>query len=335
MRASIQAVAEEAGVSVSTVSRAFAKPDLVLPATRAKVMKAARKLDYRISRSASALKSGQSFRVALLTSGESTSWFNAHVFAGLNSVLHPAGYDISMFEMNSASQRREFFANLPVQRNADAVVVNSFNIDPKEVSRLAEMGVPIIGINVPGTDGFDATVSIDDRASMAAAAEHLVSIGHRRIAYVDGIDRVSDGLEYSASQRLEGFKDVCRRHPDVEPQLVSITHDRLFANTVANHILSASPAPTAVCFQYDEFAIPVLCRLRQFGRRIPEDLSVTGFDDIGLAEQIGLTTLKQDPRATGELAGRKVLAAIDGEAMDTPHETFPARLMLRETTAPV
>lgn len=81
-KASIQAVAKEAGVSVSTVSRTFAKPDLVLPETRDKVMAAAEKLDYSISRSAAALKSGQSFRIALLASETITTWFNANILQG-------------------------------------------------------------------------------------------------------------------------------------------------------------------------------------------------------------------------------------------------------------
>lgn len=88
MKASIQAVAAEAGVSISTVSRTFAKPNLVLPETRSKVMAAAEKLDYRISRSAAALKTGQSFRVALLMSDSISTWFNSNTYAGLDSVLH-------------------------------------------------------------------------------------------------------------------------------------------------------------------------------------------------------------------------------------------------------
>ena len=89
-KASIQAVAREAGVSVSTVSLTFAKPDLVLPETRDRVMTAAEKLDYSVSRSAAALKSGQSFRIALLASETITTWFNANIFAGLDSAPRPS-----------------------------------------------------------------------------------------------------------------------------------------------------------------------------------------------------------------------------------------------------
>lgn len=101
-KASIQAVAREAGVSVSTVSRTFAKPDLVLPETRDRVMAAAEKLDYSVSRSAAALKSGQSFRIALLASETIASWFNSNIFAGLDSALRPSGYDTVPYPMRNA-----------------------------------------------------------------------------------------------------------------------------------------------------------------------------------------------------------------------------------------
>lgn len=204
-KASIQAVAREAGVSPSTVSRTFAKPDLVLPETRERVMAAARKLDYHISRSAAALKSGQSFRVALLTSESIATWFNATVYAGLSSVLQPAGYDIAVFPMANTDDRRAFFETLPVRRNADAVIVSSFNIDPAEVGQLKRMGVPIVGVNIPSPDGFDAGVSIDDRAAERTAVEHLVALGHRRIAFV-GYGESTDlqDLRFSASARLRG-----------------------------------------------------------------------------------------------------------------------------------
>ena len=92
-RAGIREVAKAAGVSISTVSRAFTRPELVSERTRRKVLETADKLDFNISRSATSLKSGQSYRVAMLMNEEITSWFNTEVFAGIESVMHNAGYD--------------------------------------------------------------------------------------------------------------------------------------------------------------------------------------------------------------------------------------------------
>lgn len=340
-RASIQAVAREAGVSVSTVSRTFAKPDLVLPETRERVMTAAEKLNYRISRSAAALKSGQSFRIALLFSESIITWFNSRIYAGLDSVFHPAGYDISVFSMTSADERRKFFTDLPVLRNADAVVVSSFNIEPDEARKLKAMNVPIVGINIPSNDGFDAGVSIDDHAAEHIAVDHLVALGHQRIAYI-GYDEMDDrsALRYSASARLQGFMDDCNSYPGVTPMPLSLDHAGDPANAVLNCIISASPAPSAVCLCDDELAIPALFRLRQYGRRIPQDLSLIGFDDNLYASSLGLTTLHQDPYAMGAKAAQKTLALIasDGKhpsaAAEPRFETPQVQLMLRETTAP-
>ena len=95
-KAGIREVAKAAGVSISTVSRAFRRPELVSDRTRRKVLETADKLDFNISRSATSLKSGQSFRVAMLMNEEITSWFNTEVFAGIDSIMHDAGYDVSL-----------------------------------------------------------------------------------------------------------------------------------------------------------------------------------------------------------------------------------------------
>lgn len=337
-KASIQAVAREAGVSPSTVSRTFAKPDLVLPETRERVMAAASKLDYRISRSAAALKSGQAFRVALLISDSIATWFNANVYAGLDSVFHPAGYDIAVFPMSNSADRREFFTTLPVRRNADAVIVSSFDIDPAQVAKLKDMNVPVVGINIPSNDGFDAGVSIDDHAAEANAIEHLIALGHRRIAFVGYDDRSnSKQLRFSASARLQGMLDVCAAHADegVEALPLLIGPCENPAGEALNLALTASPAPTAIAMNDDDLAVPTLFRLRQYGRQVPGDLSLVGFDDTPTAAAIGLTTLHQDPFAMGALAARKALALMSGEPLSQPFETAEARLVLRETTAPL
>ena len=332
-KASIQAVARKAGVSVSTVSRTFAKPDLVQPDTRNRVLAAAELLDYRVSRSAAALKSGQTLRVALLASERISTWFNANVFAGLDSALRPAGYDIAPFPMSNADDRQRFFEDLPVRRNADAVIVSSFNIEPDEVTRLKAMHVPVIGVNIPSPDGFDAGVSIDDRDASRRTAEHLIALGHRHIAFVGGTSTRS-GMRFSSEARLQGIVDACEQHDDVSVMSLSVDRTSLDSNDALNAILTAGPKLTAVCFQDDELALPVLYRLRQYGRQVPQDLSIIGFDDIELAAQMGLTTIHQDPFAMGVLAAEKTLAAIGEDSMASPFETPDTPLILRETTAP-
>ncbi|MDU2572911.1 MAG: LacI family DNA-binding transcriptional regulator [Bifidobacterium breve] len=332
-KASIQAVAKEAGVSVSTVSRTFAKPDLVLPETRDKVMAAAEKLDYSISRPAAALKSGQSFRIALLASETITTWFNANIFAGLDSVLRPAGYDTVAYPMRNAEERHDFFADLPVRRNADAVIVSSFNIEPAEVGRLKHMHVPIIGINIPSTDGFDSGVSIDDRTATRAAVEHLIALGHRGIAFVGGTPAETN-MRYSAESRLQGVLDAQAAHPELTVTNLQVPRGATETSAALNAVLTAPAGTTAFCFEDDELALPVLYRLRQYGKRVPQDISIVGFDDVEMSQAVGLTTMHQDPFAMGADAGRMALEAIAGGPIEPAFIQPDVPLVLRETTAP-
>ena len=199
-KAGIREVAKAAGVSISTVSRAFAHPEVVSEKTRHKVLQAADQLDFNISRSAAALKSGQTFRVALLMNEEITSWFNTQIFAGINSIMHDAGYDISVFQhIDTADMRRKFFTDLPVRRNVDAVFVASFAIDEKEVEQLKRIRVPIIGINTPSIDGFDASISIDDENGMYTATQHLLNLGHKHIVYA--CSAASESMDSSMDAR--------------------------------------------------------------------------------------------------------------------------------------
>ena len=208
-RAGIREVAKAAGVSISTVSRAFTRPELVSERTRRKVLETADKLDFNISRSATSLKSGQSYRVAMLMNEEITSWFNTEVFAGIESVMHNAGYDVSLFQhVDTAENRRDFFTNLPVRRNVDAVFVTSFGVEPKEIQQLKRIHVPIIGINTPTQNGFDATISIDDEDGMFTAAQHLINLGHKNIVYVcsDAVDSINSSID----ARGQGFIRACK-----------------------------------------------------------------------------------------------------------------------------
>ena len=231
-KAGIREVAKAAGVSISTVSRAFAHPEVVSEKTRHKVLQAADQLDFNISRSAAALKSGQTFRVALLMNEEITSWFNTQIFAGINSIMHDAGYDISVFQhIDTADMRRKFFTDLPVRRNVDAVFVASFAIDEKEVEQLKRIRVPIIGINTPSIDGFDASISIDDENGMYTATQHLLNLGHKHIVYA--CSAASESMDSSIDARGRGFIRACEnveKRRELNWQVVTVPRGRAFAD---------------------------------------------------------------------------------------------------------
>ena len=332
-RAGIREVAKAAGVSISTVSRAFTRPELVSERTRREVLETADKLDFNISRSATSLKSGQSYRVAMLMNEEITSWFNTEVFAGIDSVMHDAGYDISLFQhVDTAENRKEFFTNLPVRRNVDAVFVTSFGVDPKEIQQLKRIHVPIIGINTPTQNGFDATISIDDEDGMFTAAQHLINLGHKNIVYVcsDAVDSINSSID----ARGQGFVRACKTMEashDFKWRVVSVPRGKTFADSALTALLALDEFPDAICCQMDMMAIPLVLRLERYGHHTPSDYSINGFDDSPYADTVNLTTMRQDPYAMGRAAAQKAMKLIEGEPLENPYEIVRAQLVLRGT----
>lgn len=324
-------VAVRANVSASTVSRAFSRPELVSEKTRNRVLQVASELNFSVSRSSLALKSGQSFRIALLLNTPVTTWFGANIFEGLDLVFHPAGYDISIYPINSVESRTSFFDVLPARRNADAVIVPSFNVDSREVARLKTMNVPIAGINTVSNEGMSVWAAIDDAHGLRLIVRHLVSLGHRRIVYVCRDPKSL--LTFSAAQRIRGFREACQQAHIQDTMLVIPEGDDSLQSTF-NALIDMQPMPTAICCQEDGIAIPLMCRLREFGLKIPSDISITGFDDGTYSHELGLTTIRQQPRLMGREVAEKLLDLINHKEVQEPHKTYPVELIVRSSTAP-
>ena len=130
---------------------------------------------------------------------------------------------------------------------------------------------------------------------------------------------------------MQGVIDAAAAHPGIELTPLSIQRGLGESNAALNAVLNAFPSITAFCFEDDEMAAPVLYRLRQYGRRVPQDI---GFDDSTLSAAVGLTTLHQDPFAMGVAAGHMVLDAIAGKSIEPAFVRPDTPLILRETTAP-
>lgn len=332
MNASIQDVAKAAHVSISTVSRSFTRPELVSAATREKVLRIAEELNFSTSRSAAALKTGHAMRVALLMSDHIRFWFSASVIEGLNQVLHAEGYDISIFQISSIEERRDFFEMLPVRRNADAVIVASFDADETEIAQLASANVPIIGINsvMPRELGFTAAVNIDDTQGSILAARHLINLGHRDIAYVRTNRDVS--LHFSVQQRFDSFMECCAGS-GISPTVIVAQEGPDRIRRVLTDLMSLERMPTAIACQEDGIAVPLIFQLERSGYEVPNDISVIGYDNSFYANDIGLTTIAQDPIEMAKMAAEMTVKLIEGEKPEHLFRMIPAELVVRSSTA--
>lgn len=338
-RTTIADVAEAAGVSVSTVSRALRGLDRVNPRTRERVEQEAQRLHFSFSKSASSLASGKTMRVAVLLPNEISSWFNSHAFEGVYEVLSTEGYDVIPYILWSQKELDRFFHNLPGNRNVDAIIVASFDFDEAKKQVLGELTIPVIGMNTPSTRGLDAGATIDDITAMSTIVRFLKSLGHTTLAYV-GQPVNSSPFICSDAARENGFlqaaKDCGYDNDDVIviPSLRSIdarNEQDIYSGIVAQ-LLSAPKQPTGICTSVDTAAVPLIKELRRMGWRIPQDISVVGFDDDPSASIMDLTTMHQDPTEIGRVAARKALALLAGETLEEPFSTMPTSLVLRGTT---
>lgn len=337
--ATLHDVAVAAGVSDSTASRALRGTGRVSPSTRRRVEDAAHDLRFSLSRTASSLASGRTMRVPMLFIKTVNTWFNASVLEGCRQALAPAGYDVVPTVVDTRERFNAFFDALPGNRNADAIIVCSVRIDPKQRALLEQLTIPAIGLDSSSAAGFNASVRLDAHHAMRQALQLLVSLGHRRIGYVTGADPA--GFSFSAQLRRDAFaKEAAALGLDEAETVIydvsSLEHYRSqddAAASVAARIASAPNRPTALCAVSDETALQVMGHLRSLGIRVPQDLSVIGFDDSDLAPIAGLTTLHQSPVEMGRRCGQMALALMSGETLGTPHEIMLPTLIARSSTA--
>lgn len=336
-RASIVDVAQRAGVSVATVSRALRGMPNVSQLTRDRVVRAAQELQYAASPLASGLVTGRvrSVGVVLPYAGR---WFFAEVVRGIEEALREEGYDLVLHVLADGRRREEFLSSLPVRRRVDALIMVALPLSAGEVELMRGLGLPMACVSEP-TRGVHGD-RIDNVAAARLAVQHLVNLGHRRIACIggdlEGPERFSvPGL------RTNGFRAA------VEEAGLSVRRDwerdgRFTAQggELAMTALLSQPGgrPTAVFCQSDEMAFGALRALRRSGLRCPDDVSIVGLDDHELSETFDVTTVAQPVAAQGASAARWVVRALqDGVDAGQPVDDVvihPARLVLRGSTGP-
>ena len=329
--ASMADVARLAGVSVATVSRALHGSPLVSAETTVRVEAAAAELSFAISRVASGLASGRLGRVGLLLGGPLQTWFNGTVVDAVYTRLTAADVELTIFRIQDCDEREQFFTRLPARRNVDALVVASFALTPAERSRLSTLGVPLVYLNqrVRGVP----SVAIDDVAGARDGVRALLGLGHRRIGFVRSVAR-APGFRYSADRRVEGFR-AAMAEAGVAPadQLVLEASDLDGGDAVLAAALAVPDPPTALAVDSDELAIGILAGMVRAGLRLPDELSLLGFDDHAMAARLGLSTVAQPVTRTATEAASLALTLAAGDVPEQPTVLVPTRVVLRRTTA--
>jgi LacI family repressor for deo operon, udp, cdd, tsx, nupC, and nupG len=315
MAASIEDVAKLAGVSIATVSRSLRGLPDVAAATRDKVLAAARELDYVASPFAARLASGRSSTLGVVVPFVHR-WFFAEVLGAVEAVLRQAGYDLLLHNLGDSEGRERFFSVLPVRKRVDAVFVVSLALTDDEIEALNSLNLPIgvLGTKHPGF----CSVRIDDVASAKLAVQHLLDLGHRRIALIGG--DTDDPMRFTPPHhRLTGYREALEAAgADRDETLERLGYFTVEGGEAAMIELLRLPQPPAAVFaESDEMAYGAIRAIRRAGLRVPYDIAVIGFDDHATAELLDLSTVRQPVAEQGAQLARALLASLNGTGEPT------------------
>jgi LacI family repressor for deo operon, udp, cdd, tsx, nupC, and nupG len=330
---SIHDVARYTGVSTATVSRALRGLPNVSPKTRQAVQAAAAELGYVASPSAAGLSSGRHRAMAVVIPSMGR-WFYTEVVEGVDSVLRREGYDPFLINLAvGPGERERLFHNSLLRKRADAVIALGIDFSKEERRELRSLAMPsiIVGAPVRGV----RSVGVDDAVAGATAMEHLLSLGHTRIAHIGGESEY--GMDYTvALVRRNSWRDALLA-AGVEPReewSVSGGFMMPQAKVAALALLSSGDRPTAIFAGSDEMGFGVLLAAQELGLRVPDDLSVVGIDDHAWSAAFGLTTVRQDPHEQGAIAARIMLDELQGIPVRQRVLRAGCELVVRCTTAP-
>jgi LacI family transcriptional regulator len=326
-------VAAHAGVGAGTVSRVLNDSPRVSAATRARVLAAIELLDYRPNPLARGLSTGRCQTLGVVVP------FFTHASAverlrGVAAALDGSRYDLVLFNVESTVHRDEHFATLTRRDRADGLLIMSLPPPPTSLHRLATSGVPIVLLDAEAPD-VPAVVT-DDVAGGRLATQHLLDLGHERIAFI-GDDPANPLGFVAGTAREEGYRLTLADAgvPIPSGYVCHGPHVRDVARRLADALITRSDPPTAIFASSDTQAIGALEAVRGAGLEVPRDVSVVGFDDVEVSGYVGLTTVRQPLFESGSLAATLLLGLLDDDEVPSPLvHRLDLELVERSTTAP-
>jgi DNA-binding LacI/PurR family transcriptional regulator len=322
-------VAAKAGVSRALVSLVMRNSPKVSDQRRAAVLEAARELGYEPHVMARALASRTSTVLGVMVSDLRNTFF-AEVVEGLDAAAQAAGFDLILNTGGrSPSRERAALRSLLSFRPAGVVLLSP--VVPASAIEDAARQCPIVLVSRTSRASIVDTVNDDGEAGAALAVEHLAGLGHRRIAHLDG------GGAATAAARRKGYQQAMRGH-GLEPLVVPSEHTDHAGEKAVHELLGSydrAELPTALLAGNDFNAVGAISALEEAGLRVPEDVSVVGYDNTSLAalRHLSLTTVDQPRTEMGRLAIEALLERVRGERTEPVRHLLHPSLVVRSTTA--
>ena len=337
MAITIKDIAKAAGVSHTTVSRALHDHPAISQETVEKIKRLAVKMGYVPNATARGLKTRRTCALGVIVS-QIDDPFWSEVLQGIDEVLHPAGYSLFVTVTHRDKQREKEVVQALVQRGVDGVIVCAPQFSPDQSQSLNAYGLPMVVVNNEGSAESQYLVYNEDRYGSRLVTRHVIALGHRQIAF---LGNAQGGR--TTSEREKGFRQELKAaqlkvtEAYIHPAPHS-TPDGGYAAT--GYLLSLAVRPTAIICYNDNMAVGVYSALYQAGLRVPQDMSVVGYDDIAFAAFLTppLTTLRQFKHDLGSGAARLMLRILEartesGDWLEPQKVGLNGELVVRNSTA--
>ena len=321
----LQEVARRARVSTATVSRALNNGASVKSSTRARVLKVIQELKYSPNVHAQSLAGGRSRSIGVIVSNIENPFF-LDVYKTVEAGAHAAGYEVIMANTDYSSERLVTSIRLMLGRRLAGVAAIVSEMDAALIQELSGQRIPVVFYDV-GTPRRNITnIRVDYRGGMAKLTSYLYSLGHRRVGYIGHHATLGP-----INERIQSLRDATSKYPGLEVDTATDSDTLEGGRQAARVLLARSPRPTALVCVNDVMAVGALREARARRLRVPEDLSVTGFDNVTLAQfAVPALTTVHIPR---EQIGRTICACLMRD--DVPREqefVVEPELVVRDST---
>lgn len=331
MDVTLKDLARECGVNVSTVSRSLSGSYGVNAETRKRVLNAAERLNYRPNRVARAMATGKSHTLALVISDVRNPFF-AELARGAEDAAFAAGYDLILCNSDLDPAKQLHYIRTLIGKRVDGIAMNAVTpLSRDEQAELASYGVPIVLLNrVAGSEAF-SSVAADNLQGGLLAGNHLIALGHRCLGHLTGPRR-----QGNVNDRTSGFLKAAESAAGVEVHVLRGAHTMQGGYELARLLLERHPQVTAVFAANDAMAFGAIRALTEAGRRIPEDISLIGYDNVELSAivQPPLTTIHQSKSELGRAAVQMLLSHTGKSALPE-HRVLGVRLIERHSCRPI
>jgi DNA-binding LacI/PurR family transcriptional regulator len=328
-RPTIADVARAAGVSKGLVSFALNDRPGVSATTRKRILAAADELGWRPSLRARSLSTDRAFALGLVIARDpqiiTADPFFPALIAGIETALAPVGQALVLSMVASEEAELASYRQLAAHDRVDGVIITDLRQGDPRLALALELGLQAVTLGHPDAPSPFPAVALDDDPGIRSTVEHLVGLGHRRIAHVAGPTRMLHG-----SRRRNSFTSALKwrgLHGDLIVETDFSASDGARATA---ELLSLADPPTAIVYSNDPMAIAGMGVAQRAGLRIPDDLSITGFDDSDVGQHLNpsLTTVTTAAQEWGRTAASALLRLIEGDAV-ADIELAPAQLVIR------